>query len=42
MAPADRAGITGVLNICVLSDQSAYAHSYDRVLSQLLTVQGLK
>jgi hypothetical protein len=42
LAPADRAGITGVLHICILPDQSAYAYSYDRVLSQLFTVQGLK
>lgn len=42
LAPADRAGITVVLHICILPDQSAYAYSYDRVLSQLFTVQGLK
>jgi serine/threonine protein kinase len=42
LAPADRAGITGVLQICILPDQSAYAYSYDRVLSQLFAVQGLK
>jgi eukaryotic-like serine/threonine-protein kinase len=42
LAPADRAGITSVLHICMLPDQSAYAYSYNRVLSQLFTVEGLK
>ena len=42
LAPADRAGITRVLHICILPDLSAYAYSYDRVLSQLFTVQDLQ
>ncbi len=42
LAPADRAGITGVLHVCILPDQSAYAYSYNRVLAQLFTVQGLQ
>jgi serine/threonine protein kinase/Tol biopolymer transport system component len=42
LAPADRAGITDVSHICILPDQSAYAYSYDRVLSELFTVEGLK
>ena len=42
LAPADRAGITRVLKIRILPDQSAYAYSYSRVLSQLFTVEGLK
>ena len=42
LAPADRAGITRVLEIRILSDQSAYAYSYSRVLSELFTVEGLK
>ena len=42
LAPADRAGMTRVLSIRVLPDQSAYGYSYERVLSQLFTVEGLK
>jgi serine/threonine protein kinase len=42
LAPADRAGITSIASIRVLPDQSAYAYSYDRELSHLFTVEGLK
>ncbi len=42
LAPTDRAGITDVSHIRILPDQSAYAYSYDRVLSDLFTVEGLK
>ncbi|HSB76828.1 MAG TPA: protein kinase [Terriglobales bacterium] len=42
LAPSDRAGVTEVSSIRILPDQSAYAYSYNRVLSQLFTVKGLK
>jgi serine/threonine protein kinase len=42
LAPADPAGVTAVLNIRMTADGKAYAYSFDRELSDLFIVEGVR
>jgi eukaryotic-like serine/threonine-protein kinase len=42
LMPSDSAGVTGVGPVCILPDQNSYVFGYQRVLSDLHVVQGLK
>jgi hypothetical protein len=42
LVPSDGAGVTNVLAVCLLDEGRVYAYSYERVLSQLLVVSGLR
>ena len=40
--PSDRAGIVGIPNVKVTPDERSYAYTYDRRLSELYIISGLK
>ncbi len=42
LVPSDGAGVTSVLAVRVLDDGRVYAYSYQRVLSQLFVMSGLR
>jgi serine/threonine protein kinase len=42
LAPSDGAGVTRILGVHLLDDGRLYGYSYERVLSQLLVVSGLR
>jgi len=42
LMPTDRAGITAIFSVLPAADGRAYVYSYDRTLSQLYLVEGLK
>ncbi len=42
LAPADPAGVTAVLNVRMTADGKAYAYSFDRELSDLFLVEGVR
>jgi hypothetical protein len=42
IAPADRSGVLGIPAISISEDGRAYAYSYQRLLSELFLVEGLK
>jgi hypothetical protein len=42
LLPSDAAGVTGVRSVVVLDDGHSYAYSYERRISQLFVVSGLK
>ena len=42
LLPADRAGVVRVLGLQIGPDEKSYAYSYDRVLSELHLVAGLR
>jgi Tol biopolymer transport system component len=42
LMPADAAGVTDFVSVCPTPDGSSYAYSYNRLLSNLYIVEGLK
>ena len=42
LIPSDRAGIMNIPRICISPDARSYAYSYNRVLSELYVVDGVK
>ena len=42
LMPSDSAGVASVGPVCILPDQNSYVFGYQRVLSDLHVVQGLK
>ena len=42
LAPSDAAGVTAVLNVRMTADGKTYAYSYNRELSDLFVVAGVK
>jgi hypothetical protein len=42
LAPSDPAGVTAVLNVRMTADGKAYAYSFDRELSDLFLVEGVR
>jgi hypothetical protein len=42
LVPSDGAGVSNVLAVRLLDDGRSYAYSYERELSQLLVVSGLR
>jgi eukaryotic-like serine/threonine-protein kinase len=42
LAPADRTGVISISTIFLSADGTAYAYTYQRLLSELYLVEGLK
>ena len=42
LIPSDRAGIMNIPKICISPDARSYAYSYNRLLSELYVVDGVK
>lgn len=42
LMPSDSAGVSGVGPVCILPDQNSYVFGYQRILSDLHVVDGLK
>jgi hypothetical protein len=42
MTPPDRTGVTGIINLAVHPGGRSYAYTYERVLSDLYMIEGLK
>ena len=40
--PSDRAGIVGIANVKITPDERSYAYTYERRLSELYIISGLK
>jgi hypothetical protein len=42
LAPSDTAGVTAVINVRMTPDGKTYAYSFDRELSDLFQVEGVR
>jgi hypothetical protein len=42
LAPADSAGVTAIINVRMTGDGKSYAYSFDRELSDLFLVEGVR